>query len=82
MQEDAGNSILCMTGTYSYSLYISFRGLPLVECKQIIRLNKYTENEGEKEENDLTVPACNCLIDSGLFPSGTARTDGADCWRP
>lgn len=48
MQEDAGNSILCMTGTYSYSLYISFRGLPLVECKQIIRLNKNTENAGRE----------------------------------
>lgn len=46
MQEDAGNNILCMTGTYSYSLYISFRGLPLVECKQIICLNKNTENAG------------------------------------
>lgn len=48
MQEDAGNSILCMTGKYSYSLYISLRGLPL-ECKQIIRLNKNTENAGEKK---------------------------------
>lgn len=49
MQEDAGNSILCMTGTCSYSLYISFQGLPLVECKQIICLNKNSENAGGKK---------------------------------
>lgn len=81
MQEDAGNSILCMTGMYSYSLYISLRGLPLVEANRLFVSIKTLKMQGEKEENKLTVPACNCLIDSGLFPSGTVHTDEADCWR-
>lgn len=49
MQEDAGSSTLCMTGKYSYSLYISLRGLPLLERKHgLFWFTKNTENAGGK----------------------------------
>lgn len=43
-------------------------------------LLKTLKMQGEKEENGLTVPGCNCSIGSRLSPSGTAHTDGAACW--
>lgn len=73
MQEDAGSSILCMTGMYSYSLYIYLRGLPLLERKHgLFWFNKNTENAGKWMKTDsqflaVTVQLALCFLLQGLL---------------